>query len=227
MKLLAVETATELCSAALWIDGQVLEQSNLQTRGQTHCLLPMIESILGQANVSLPQLNAIAFGKGPGAFTGLRVGVGVAQGLAFAHDLPVIPVSSLASLAQGQQGDHILVALDARMGQVYWGAYQRTEDSRVELIGQEQVYFPRDIPVPDALLWTGAGSGWDVYHESLAKSIGQRLKNWKPSQFPQAGNLVILAVQECNLGKAVAAEQGIPEYIRNRVVDPPAGRLKT
>lgn len=217
MKLLAVETATEACSVALWIDGQVLAESNLQAHGHARTLLPMIESIMDKAGVTLTQLNAIAFGKGPGSFTGLRVGVGVVQGLAFAHDLMVIPVSSLASLAQGQEDGNILAALDARMGQVYWGAYQRAENDCVELMGQEQVRFPADIPVPDALQWTGAGSGWDVYHDSLVKRVGQRLINWRSSQYPRATYLATLAVEQCKLGKGVAAEQSLPEYIRNQV----------
>ena len=195
MKLLAVETATEACSVALWVDGQVLEETSHQAHGHALTLLPMIESVMSRADVSLRQMNALAFGKGPGAFTGLRVGLGVVQGLALSWDLPVIPVSSLAGLAQAQSGDNILAALDARMNQVYFGAYQRNKDGLVELVGQEQVCFPNDISVPDAGQWNGAGSGWDVYHDHMSESIGSHLQAWKANQFPHATHIATLALE--------------------------------
>ncbi|MFC1664869.1 tRNA (adenosine(37)-N6)-threonylcarbamoyltransferase complex dimerization subunit type 1 TsaB [Pseudomonadota bacterium] len=221
MKLLAVETATEACSVALWLDGQVRETCNQQPHGHARTLLPMIQSILDQAGVNLSELNAIAYGKGPGSFTGLRVGLGVVQGLALARKLPVISVSSLASLAQGQAGKNILAALDARMGQVYWGAYQRRQNDRVELTGQEQVNLPTEIQAPGDVPWKGAGSGWDVYPDTLSQRIGERLISWEPQQFPRAIHTATLAVAEYNLGRAVAAEYSSPEYIRNQVATQP------
>jgi tRNA threonylcarbamoyladenosine biosynthesis protein TsaB len=127
MKLLALDTATEACSAAVWVDGTVLERYELAPRRHAALILPMIEAVLAEANLSPLQLDAIAFGRGPGAFTGVRIAVGIAQGIAFAADLPVIPISTLAALALGAAQEtgysRIAAALDARMGEVYWGVY--------------------------------------------------------------------------------------------------------
>jgi len=218
MKLLAVETSTDVCSVALSINGHLLEDSDQAAPGHARSLLPMIELIMRQAGTTLAEIDAIAVGKGPGAFTGLRVGVGVVQGLAFAHDLPVIPVSSLAGLAQGQFGGNILVAQDARMGQIYWGAYRRDEGNLVELDGEELVCFPAEVPIPADSKWTGIGSGWEVYRDDLANRLGSKLIDWIPSQRPKAADLTALASRSYKAGNWISAEHSVPDYIRNQVV---------
>ena len=216
MKLIALDTATEVCTVALWLDGEVLEHSE---PGAQHSerILPMVDALLAEAGLTLTQLDALAFGRGPGSFTGLRIGAGVAQGLAFGADLPVVPVSSLAVLAQGQDAVQVLAAFDARMQQVYWGAYVRNEQGIVEVQGAEGVYAPQAIPVPDGAGWSGAGPGWDIYHAALQQHLGQRLAGWQQHCLPQARHLAALGVAGYQSGAAISAELALPVYVRDEV----------
>ncbi len=145
MKLLALETATEACSAAVWVDGAVLERYEIAPRRHAVLILPMVEAVLAEAGLTMNQLDAIAVGRGPGAFTGVRIAIGIAQGLAFAGDLPVVPVSTLAALALGAAREmgqtRIATALDARMGEIYWGTWAVSDDG-VALLGEERVCAP-------------------------------------------------------------------------------------
>jgi len=216
MKLLALDTATEVCTVALSLDGEVLERS--EPGGQhAECILPMVDALLAEAGLVLTQLDALAFGRGPGSFTGLRIGAGVAQGLAFGADLPVVPVSSLAALAQGQDAARVLAAFDARMQQVYWGAYVRNAQGIVEVQGTEGVYAPQGIPAPDGEGWVGAGPGWDAYHQALQQHLGQRLAGWQQNCLPQARHVAKLGVAGFQSGMAIAAEAALPIYIRDDV----------
>jgi tRNA threonylcarbamoyladenosine biosynthesis protein TsaB len=216
MKLLALDTSTEACSVALWLDGEAREQFELASQ-HSERILPMVDGLLAEAGVKLTQLDALAFGRGPGSFTGLRIGAGVAQGLAFGADLPVVPVSSLAALAQGQDADRVLAALDARMQQVYWGAYARNPQGLMALQGPEQVLAPDRVPLPEGEGWTGAGPGWDAYHAALQARLGQHLRTWQARQFPHARHVAELGIAAFQAGQAVAAEQAVPVYIRDDV----------
>jgi|MudIll2142460700_1097286.scaffolds.fasta_scaffold00066_13 tRNA threonylcarbamoyladenosine biosynthesis protein TsaB len=216
MKLLALDTATEACTVALGIDGRVLERFERRSQHSEH-LLPMIDALLAEAQLALGQLDAIAFGRGPGSFTGLRIGAGVAQGLAFGAELPVVPVSSLATLAQGQAADRVLAAFDARMQQVYWGAYRRSGDGVMEPDGSEQVLAPAAVPHPEGEGWAGAGSGWDAYAAVLEGRLGSHLARWVPAQLPHARDMLPLAVHALRAGRALSAEQALPLYIRDDV----------
>lgn len=216
VKLLALDTSTEACTVALWIDGRTLERFELGTR-HAERILTMVDELLAEAGVALRQLDALAFGRGPGSFTGLRIGAGVVQGLAFGTDRPVVPVSSLAVLAQGQQRQRILAAFDARMQQVYWGLYERAHDGLVELRGDEQVIAPADVPLPPGESWWGAGSGWDQYHDVLTARLAGRFAGWTPSAFPHAADLARLAVSALAAGRTVRAEEAVPVYIRDEV----------
>ena len=216
MKLLALDTATEVCTVALWLDGEVLER--FEPGGQhAECILPMVDALLAEAGLVLTQLDALAFGRGPGSFTGLRIGAGVAQGLAFGADLPVVPVSSLAALAQGQDSPCVLTAFDARMQQVYWGAYVRNAQGIVEVQGAEGVYTPQAVPMPEGEGWIGAGSGWDQYHVALEQHLGGRLTNWRRQSQPHARHVAVLGATALQAGHAVAPEEALPVYIRNNV----------
>jgi len=132
MKILAVDTATQACSAALFIDGETTAEFRLAPREHTQLILPMVESLLQQAAIKIADLDALAFGRGPGSFTGVRIATGIVQGLAFAHNLPVLAISTLASIAQlaGDEHQHnnVLAGIDARMGEIYWGCYQRADN---------------------------------------------------------------------------------------------------
>jgi tRNA threonylcarbamoyladenosine biosynthesis protein TsaB len=216
MKLLAFDTATDVCTAALWLDGQVLERSERESRHSEH-LLPMVNALLTEAGMRLQQLDAIAFGRGPGSFTGLRIGAGIAQGLAFGAGLPVVPVSSLAALAQGIDAEMVLAAFDARMRQVYWGEYVRSADGLMTLQGIEQVLAPQSVPQPEGEGWVGAGSGWDAYSAALQARVGQSLNTWQAGCCPRAGDLARLAADDFLHGRAVPAEQALPVYVRDDV----------
>jgi tRNA threonylcarbamoyladenosine biosynthesis protein TsaB len=216
MKLLALETATEACNAALWLDGSVLERSE---PGGQHAerLLPMVDALLAEAGLALTQLDAIAFGRGPGSFTGLRIGAGVTQGLAFGADLPVVPVSSLAALAQGVEAPRVLAAFDARMQQVYWGVYVRNAIGLMEAQSTEGVFSPLAVPVPVGELWYGAGPGWDAYHDSLQQHLDPCLAGWHRNCLPRARHVAELGVAGFQSGLAIAADAALPIYIRDNI----------
>jgi tRNA threonylcarbamoyladenosine biosynthesis protein TsaB len=216
LKILALETSTEACSVALWQDGAVLERHE---SGNQHSerILPMVHVVLAESGFALTQLDAIAFGRGPGSFTGLRIGAGVAQGLAFGAHLPVVPVSSLATLAQGVDAARILAAFDARMNQVYWGAYARNAQGIVELKGAEQVLSPKDIPVPAETGWVGAGSGWDQYAAVIMARLMNHVSAWHAQCFPRARFAAQLGAYLYREGAALAPEQALPVYLRDEV----------
>lgn len=220
MKLLAFDTATEACSAALWLDGEVHERFELGTR-HAERLLSMIDELVAEAGIALSAVDAIAFGRGPGSFTGLRIGAGVAQGLAFGADLPVVPVSSLAALAQGVDAPQVLAAFDARMQQVYWGAFARGGDGVVDLRGSEIVSDPAGVPMPQGQGWVGAGPGWDAYPEGLLTRIGSQLSDWRRAQFPLARHVAVLGARDFRTGNALAPELAVPVYIRDDVAAKP------
>jgi len=216
MKLLALDTATEACTAALWLDGEVHER--FESGGQhSERILPMVDALLAEAGLVPTQLDALAFGRGPGSFTGLRIGAGVVQGLAFGAGLPVVPVSSLAALAQGQDAVKVLAAFDARMQQVYWGVYVRNARGLMEVQGAEGVSTPLLIPAPEGAGWYGAGPGWDAYHADLRQHLGSSLAGWQPHCFPRARHVAELGAAALQAGHAVAPEEALPVYIRNDV----------
>lgn len=216
LKLLAVETSTEACSVAVSIGGKVHERLE---HGQHHSerILSMVQEVLAEAGISLRQLDAIAFSRGPGSFTSLRIGAGVVQGLAFGADLPVVPVSSLAVLAQSVDAPRVLAAFDARMTQVYWGAYVRNAEGLVESVGNEIVIAPSDVPLPEGQGWVGAGSGWDVYADLLTRKLGGCLTEWRAKVFPTAHAVATLGAAAFATGQAFSPEQAIPVYIRDEV----------
>ena len=217
MIILALETATEACSAALNIDGEIRERFEIAPRGHSELILPMLESLLMEADISLQQVDALAFGRGPGAFTGVRIGVGVAQGVAFGADLPVLPISTLAALAQTTDAAQVLVAIDARMGEVYWGQYRRSQDGLMVLQGEECVISPEQTPLTEDGGWSGAGSGWGAYGESLSERHAGQLLGVVANALPRAAAISRLATPDLSAGKAVSAEQALPVYLRDKV----------
>ena len=219
MKLLALDTATEACSAALYIDGEIEQVYQLAPREHTQLILGMAEQLLIIAGINIRQLDALAFGRGPGSFTGVRIATGVVQGMAYAVDLPVVPVSTLASIAQSVYRDHgatrILSAIDARMGDVYWGEYVVARD-RVQLQGREQVTRPQQVPLPSGS-WVGAGSGWKAHGEALQQRVANLLAKPYQDYFPQARSIAELAVPDYQQGLAVDAAHAVPVYLRDDV----------
>ncbi len=219
VKLLAVETATEACSAAVWMDGVVLERYEWAPRRHAALILPMIEALLAESGLRPTQLDALALGCGPGAFTGVRIAVSVVQGIAFAADLPVAPVSTLAALAlaAGREtaAPRVAAALDARMGEVYWGTYAVT-DATATLLGVERCCAPHAVSAPAAEGdWLGAGSGWATYAGVLAQHLS--VSAWQGDRYPRAGEVVRLAADPGRRATWVSAEQALPVYLRNEV----------
>jgi tRNA threonylcarbamoyladenosine biosynthesis protein TsaB len=227
VKLLALDTSTELCSAALWLDGVVISREASRERGHSELILPMIDELLREAGLGLAQLDAIAFGRGPGAFTGVRLGAGVAQGLAFAAGLPLLPISDLRAVAaqallRAGAPLRALICQDARMGEVYWGCYQRVANS-IRPLGPEAVAAPGDVVLPPdwtGAPMTGAGSGFAAYARLLAPISGQ-LTAVFPDFRPRAREIALLAASD-GLASAVAAEQAQPVYLRDDVAQVPA-----
>jgi len=217
VKLLGLDTSTEACSAALSIGDEVIERFELVRHDHSARLLPMVRSVLSEAGVTLRQCDAIAFGRGPGSFTALRIGAGVVQGLAFGADLPVLPVSSLAVLAEGQDAGHVIAAVDARMDQLYWGCYARGRGGLVAPVIDDQLGSPATVRAPDGPEWRGAGSGWDRYADRLLLALGGRAVEWRPDQYPHAGALLRLAEDLYRRGGAVDAAGALPTYLRDDV----------
>lgn len=221
MKLLAVETATEACSAALMIDGEITEQYVLTTNGHSKLILPMIDSLMAEANLNPADLNGLAFGCGPGSFTGVRIATGIIQGIAFALDLLVVPVSNLAALAQeffnNNTENLAFVALDARMGEIYWGIYQRNAAGYAELLGKEAVIAANEIEFPEGVSGVGIGSGWRVYHPELLVRLSHRVIRYETNQLPKARAIARLGEEGFRLGRAVAVAEAMPVYLRDKV----------
>ena len=224
-RILAIEAATEACSAALLVDDTIVERFEVAPRQHVALMLPFVESLLADAGISLNQLDAIAFGRGPGSFTGVRIAAGMTQGIAFGADLPVIPISTLAALAQGAVREHgvtaVLAALDARMQEVYWGAFMCDAKGLVEGVGKECVCAPERVECPQPDGWSGAGSGWETYAEVLALRCSVPADAVYAKQQPHAADVARLAAREFAQGKVLAPEQAIPVYLRDNVAAKP------
>ena len=209
MRLLTLDTSTEACSAALWIDGETINRYEYAPRRHTELILPMLDALLAEAQMTPQMLDALAFGRGPGSFTGIRIGCGVAQGVAFAADIPILPISSLAALAQAawqQWGwEQALATIDARMQEVYWGYYSVQEGVMV-LQGEEHVSPPNNVMAQG---WKGIGSGADLLSDLFIKET---------EHYPHAEMLIPLALAAWKRDEAVGAEQAMPVYLRNQVV---------
>lgn len=213
MYLLALETSTEYCSCALSVAGEVRELC--VQAGHTHSerLLPMVAELMAEAGIGYSQLEVIAFGAGPGSFTGLRIACGAAQGLAFAHELPVVPVSTLAALAADSDADRVLACLDARMGELYLAAYERTGT------GWREVFAPallRTDNVPQLEgKWAGIGSGFAAHGTALEARYA--LSSIQPERFPRARAIAALALAKAARGETVPADAAAPFYLRDKV----------
>ena len=217
MKLLAFDTSTEACSAALYNDGEINSQFEIAPRRHAELILPMIDQLLAEAECSINNLDAIAFGRGPGAFTGVRIAAGITQGLAFSAGIPVIPVSSLAMLAQAvtNQAEFIVAVIDARMHEIYFGLYKSGEV--VTLMDEEQVIAPSDIKINNVSGCYGTGSGWITYETILKNKLGDRLQGYDGTRYPDARAMLPIAIQEFRNGNLHKPEEAIPVYLRDKV----------
>ncbi|QIK37085.1 tRNA (adenosine(37)-N6)-threonylcarbamoyltransferase complex dimerization subunit type 1 TsaB [Caldichromatium japonicum] len=221
MRLLAIDTSGPSCSAALLLGGEVIQQIALTPRRQGELILGMMQSLLDQAGLELKGLDALAFGRGPGSFTGVRIAAAVIQGAAFGAGLPVVPISTLAAIAQGQfrRSGHrrILATLDARMDEVYWGYYEIGAGGLALLQGAEKVCAPERVELPPDDGWYGVGSGWGMHGAQLSQRLGGALTGSNPEAICEAEDIARLAAADFGAGHWVEATQALPVYLRDRV----------
>ncbi|MBL8385554.1 MAG: tRNA (adenosine(37)-N6)-threonylcarbamoyltransferase complex dimerization subunit type 1 TsaB [Burkholderiales bacterium] len=213
MRILAFDTSTEFCSCALWAGGEADEA--VERAGQRHSslLLPMAQRLLAHHGTRMDALDAIAFGAGPGSFTGLRIACSVAQGIAFARGLPVLPVSTLEALAEEVDGERVLAALDARMGELYLAAFRRSGDGWQTIEGPCLAQ-PQALPPLDGT-WTGRGSGFAAHGAALAGAY--RLDTVDAAAFPRARAVARIGARALAAGRTVAPEAAAPLYLRDKV----------
>lgn len=216
MKILAFDTSTENLSVALWLDGQIVSQDCPADQRHTDLTLPMIRRVLDEAGSSLAQLDAIAYGCGPGSFTGLRIGCGIAQGLAYACNLPLLGIVSLLALAEASGQDKVYACLDARMGQIFCAAYERQSEGWVCRV-EPTLCQPQQLPAVAGSGWAGVGSGFRTYLEVLRQQLGDTLVSVDASAFPHAAAMARLAAKDFAAGKAVPPEQANLLYLRDKV----------
>jgi tRNA threonylcarbamoyladenosine biosynthesis protein TsaB len=217
MRLLAIDTATERCSVALRVEGRTIERSIELPRGHADLVLPMVEDVLKEGGLQLRDLDGIAYGRGPGAFTGVRIAVGVVQGLAFGAELPTVGISNLAAVAQqvAREGDRILVCMDARMDQVYWSVFVREPGN--ELVISRA---PERVDAPDAVIdgdyTVLAGTGFKAY-SNLTSRLTRPDRTVAETALPRATEIALLAETEFRAGRTKAAAEAEPVYVRDQV----------
>lgn len=221
MKVLAIDTSTEACSAALYIDGELIERYLVAPRKHIELLKPMVQEVMDEAEVDVSELTGLAFGAGPGSFAGLRVACAFVQGMGAGLEIPIVPVSSLMAMAQQVLDNHpertVLVMLDAKMKEVYWGVY-RLEDKEVVRVLPEQVSKIDNVPSFDGIVGLaniiGAGDGWNVvpsWIEALAPEFIEK------NIYPRAGEVALLSIDDFENGMALDAEHVSPIYLRDNI----------
>lgn len=231
-KILALDSSTDACSVALCVDGQVSSRFEIAIQSHTQRLLPMIDEILAEQQLSLPDLDALAFGRGPGSFTGLRICMGIVQGLAYGANLPVIPISTLEAMAVGfyrqnsQEMLPVLVALDARMDEVYWALYRRGEEGFPHSLSDEFVMRPENIVaqlphIEDASL-TAIGAGW--HYSAMPGKWAARIDM---TVSPRAEDMVLLAARDYEAGRVKSIHDVQPTYLRDSISWQKRQRIRT
>lgn len=222
MKILVLDTSTEACSCALSVAGEITDHFVIAPQQHSRLILPMVEELLALAGLTPTQLDGLAFGRGPGSFTGLRIACGVVQGIAFAADLPVAPISCLAALAQAAyleaSAQQVIAAMDARMGEVYWATYRLDNEQMMQCEGKEQVGAASQIQLPNNGPWHGVGSGWQAYSEVLLAHYHKQILTVASDKYPEARAMLPLALKAFASGQVVSAENALPVYLRDRVV---------
>jgi tRNA threonylcarbamoyladenosine biosynthesis protein TsaB len=224
-KLLAVETSSEACSVALSLDGEIREAHEHAPMRHAELLLPAISGLLAQADIPLAALDAIAFGRGPGSFTSLRIGIGVVQGLAWAAGVPVVPCSSLAAVAQeaadrfGGSGGSICVAVDARMQEVFTAEFECAAGGLVRMTGAERVCSPAAVPRPAKSSFIAAGNGFERF-EALGDLAGAAVACYRDI-WPRASTIARLGTAWLADNEPLPAASAQPVYVRNEVATKP------
>jgi len=216
LNILALDTSSEWCSAALWLDGRVLSRDEAAGQRHSELILPMIDALLREAGLALAALDGVAFGAGPGSFTGLRIACGVAQGLAFGLGLPVLPVGTLEALAEASGGQRAIAALDARMQEIYHAAYVR-EASGWREEHAPSLCRPGDAPPVRGGGWTGCGSGFAVYAEALRTRYADVMGEVRAELVPHARAIASIGARGLVAGRGLDPALAAPLYVRDKV----------
>lgn len=220
-RILALETSGGRCAAALLVGALVREREVVAPRGHAELLLPMVESLLAEAGLALADCDAIAFGRGPGSFTGVRIATSVAQGLAYGAALPLVPVSGLAALARGawrrSGATRVYAALDARMAEVYLAAYEIDALGEPRAVVAEQLLLPALAPAVAGTGWAGIGTGFGAHGAALAARLGPALSGTEPTAEPSAEDVAALGALGFARGAVVTARDAAPVYLRDNV----------
>lgn len=216
MRVLALETSTEYCSVALWLDGVVIGRNERVGQKHSERLMLMLDELLVDAGYRTHQMDCIAFGMGPGSFTGVRIACGAAQGLALGADLPVLGICTLEALAEASGRNRVIVALDARMGEIYHAAYEKQGDRWVEVC-VPSLCKPEYAPPVSGNDWFGAGSGFAVHNETLCKRYAGQMLGVDNDAVPQATAVAALGAIRCAQGGGMDAALALPLYLRDKV----------
>jgi len=216
MKILALETSTEYCSVALWDKGSVIERCELAGQKHSEMLIAMVDAILSETDSKLSQLDGIAFGKGPGSFTGVRIACGAAQGLAFGSNLKVAGICTLEALAEASGHERVIAALDARMGEVYHAAYKKQDGAWVAT-SEPCLCKPETAPSLTDDDWFCTGSGFASYGVALNARYAGQMQGVDATAVPQAAAIAALGAAEFRHGRGVDAAEALPFYLRDKV----------
>ena len=217
MNLLAIETSTEYLSLAMSRQGRVFDRVILAGQRHSELLLDELDALLASSCVTMAEVDAVIFGAGPGSFTGLRIACGVAQGLALARGIPLIAIGSLEAVAEAAQAEKVVVCLDARMGEVYHGAYVKSGSAKWQEICPPGLFAPESVPALPGKGWTGCGSGFVPHGTMLQKRYGDALVATMPDVFPQASAMLRLAVPRFLNKEGIDAALAAPFYVRDKV----------
>ncbi|MDO8369396.1 MAG: tRNA (adenosine(37)-N6)-threonylcarbamoyltransferase complex dimerization subunit type 1 TsaB [Candidatus Nitrotoga sp.] len=216
MRILALETSTEYCSVALWQDGNIINHCELVGQRHSELLIGILDNLLHEAGVKISELDGIAFGAGPGSFTGVRIACGVTQGLALGADLPVVGVCTLQALAQAAGHDKVIAALDARMGEIYHAVYEKRAGSWVTVCGPN-LYLPQQAQQVQGSGWFVTGSGFAMYGAVLGNRYAGQIIGSDTQAVPQASAIAELAAPLFAAGQGMDAAQAMPFYLRDKV----------
>jgi tRNA threonylcarbamoyladenosine biosynthesis protein TsaB len=220
MNLLAIDTSTDFCSVAASRGETLFSRHEPASQRQAERILDIINEVLGEARLEVAQIQGIAYGEGPGSFTGLRIAAGVTQGLALARNIGVVGVGTLLALAeqaaQESAGDRIIACLDAHMGEVYHAAYRRA-GAAWEEVSAPGLYKPEDVPLASGRDWLGCGDGFAAYRERLGARFGECVSSIRPGTTPTARAVLKLAIPRFAAGEARDAAAAVPVYLRDKV----------
>ena len=215
--ILAVDSATEACSVALSSRGTVYQRFMVAPRQHHSLIFEMCKAVLDEAKISVSDIKAVVYGRGPGSFTGVRIAASLVQGLAYAHDLPVVAISDLQAVAlqalESSDETQVLVAMDARMKEIYYGYFEK-DNGLVKAIGDEGITTPENLIVAKNFNGIGAGSAWHLYEAHLKKALGRRLKKWYAETLPEATAMLRLAMPRLAAGDTMTAREVCPVYLR-------------